>query len=149
MEVWSHAVAAMDALILRDPMDIVIAMAIVLAAPMTALFTRSVVLTAAAITLTALPLWGVITAVQPPMPALWLAITWLALNVLQIAALMNRRNMLMVHDVLESLAEVDYRIDTFLDALDRRAALGLEPSDLRVHSRARESQVRSMQEPVS
>ena len=149
MDIWSQVAAIADALILRDPMDIAAALLALLAAPLLTFWTRSVALASVAIVLTALPLWMVISSLQATAAALWFAGTWLALNLIQIAAVMHERNILMSQDLMERLTEMDYRIDTFLDALDRRAALGSDDADLRIPSRVRDGQVRGIHESAS
>jgi hypothetical protein len=149
MDIRSYIAAVVDALILRDPVEIVLVLLVLLAAPLVLLWTRSIALGVMTLASTAILLPTVFGAIQQPITALWLAGVWLALNCLHIAAVMHHRNLLMSQDLLERLTEVDYRINTFLDALDRRAALGADALDTKAKPRVRDSSGRNIHESIS
>ena len=149
MDTWSYIVATVDALILRDPVEIALAILVLSAAPLVLLLTRSIALAVVTLATTAIALPVVLGPMQQPIAALWLACLWLALNCLHIAAVMHHRNLLMGQDLLERLTEIDDRINTFLDAIDRRTSLGVDSLDMKATARARDPNGRAIHENVS
>lgn len=146
MDTYSYVAAAMDALIRRDPVEILIAMAVLLSAPLILIWTRSIFLSALTIAATSVPVLFAVSAAEPPIVSLWLACVWLALNCLHIAAVLNHRNLLMGQDLLERMSEMDYRINTFLDALDRRGVHAANGLDTHEPVRVKESAARRIHE---
>lgn len=149
MDTWSYIVATVDPLILRNPIEIALAMLALIAPTLALLLTRSIALAVVSIAVAAIALSIFLGSVPQPIAALWLACVWFALNCLHIAAVMHHRNLLMGQDLLERLTEIDYRINTFLDAIDRRASLGVDSLDIKATSRARDPNGRAIHESVS
>lgn len=101
-----------------------ITLALLLALPFVGLLiAKSIWLTALTVALAATPAWILATQHVGESLALWLGVTWQAMIMLCALALMRATQRQRAMTLMSRIDHIDTRVETFLDALDRRAAL--------------------------